>query len=84
MQVTYDRVAQNPKELTVARGEYLEVSSEPDGTFTRTTLQVLNDARNWWDCRNVNNRNGYVPHTILSVVTFDTTSPSSVSDCPVA
>lgn len=25
VQVTYDRVAQNPKELTVARGEYLEV-----------------------------------------------------------
>lgn len=26
VQVTYDRVAQNPKELTVARGEFLEVS----------------------------------------------------------
>lgn len=26
VQVTYDRVAQNPKELTVSRGEFLEVS----------------------------------------------------------
>lgn len=25
VQVTYDRIAQNPKELTVSRGEYLEV-----------------------------------------------------------
>lgn len=56
VQVTYDRVAQNAKELTVARGEYLE---------------VLNDAKNWWECRNVNNRVGYVPHTILSVVSLD-------------
>ena len=53
VQVTYDRVAQNPKELTVARGEYLE---------------ILNDAKNWWECRNVHNRLGYVPHTILSVI----------------
>ena len=28
VQVTYDRVAQNAKELTVARGEYLEVCLE--------------------------------------------------------
>ncbi|VDM23653.1 unnamed protein product [Toxocara canis] len=56
VQVTYDRVAQNPKELTVSRGEYLE---------------VLNDSKNWWECTNVHHRVGYVPHTILSVVQID-------------
>ncbi|KAJ1358965.1 hypothetical protein KIN20_017551 [Parelaphostrongylus tenuis] len=53
---TFDRVAQNAKELTVSRGEYLE---------------VLDDAKNWWECRNVHQRVGYVPHTILSMVSFD-------------
>ncbi|KAK6025731.1 variant SH3 domain protein, partial [Ostertagia ostertagi] len=43
---TYDRVAQNAKELTVSRGEYLE---------------VLEDTKNWWECRNVHQRVGYVP-----------------------
>ncbi|VDK55194.1 unnamed protein product [Anisakis simplex] len=56
VQVTYDRVAQNAKELTVSRGEYLE---------------VLNDNKNWWECTNVHHRVGYVPHTILSVVQID-------------
>ncbi|KAK6747765.1 hypothetical protein RB195_000763 [Necator americanus] len=55
---TFDRVAQNAKELTVSRGEYLE---------------VLDDAKNWWECRNVHQRVGYVPHTILSVVPLDQT-----------
>uniref|UniRef100_A0A158PBP5 SH3 domain-containing protein n=1 Tax=Angiostrongylus cantonensis TaxID=6313 RepID=A0A158PBP5_ANGCA len=53
---TFDRVAQNAKELTVSRGEYLE---------------VLDDAKNWWECRNVHQRVGYVPHTILSMVSLD-------------
>ncbi|KAI6214135.1 Epidermal growth factor receptor kinase substrate 8 [Aphelenchoides besseyi] len=56
VQVAYDRVAQNPKELSVIRGEYLE---------------VLNDNKNWWECRNAQSRTGYVPHTILSVVPMD-------------
>uniref|UniRef100_A0A183BR56 SH3 domain-containing protein n=1 Tax=Globodera pallida TaxID=36090 RepID=A0A183BR56_GLOPA len=51
--VTYDRAAQNAKELTVARGEILE---------------VINDSKNWWECRNINSRSGYVPHTILTVL----------------
>ncbi|PAV84562.1 hypothetical protein WR25_18231 isoform A [Diploscapter pachys] len=50
---TFDRVAQNQKELTVNRGEYLE---------------VLDNSKNWWQCRNMLQRVGYVPHTILSVV----------------
>uniref|UniRef100_A0A1I7WMK2 SH3 domain-containing protein n=1 Tax=Heterorhabditis bacteriophora TaxID=37862 RepID=A0A1I7WMK2_HETBA len=53
---TFDRVAQNPKELTTSRGEYLE---------------VLDDSKNWWECRNVHQRVGYVPHTILSMVPVD-------------
>ncbi|KAL3098952.1 hypothetical protein niasHS_000940 [Heterodera schachtii] len=53
VQVTYDRAAQNSKELTVTRGEILE---------------VLNDTKNWWECRNINSRSGYVPHTILTVL----------------
>ncbi|WKY03645.1 hypothetical protein Q1695_004975 [Nippostrongylus brasiliensis] len=53
---TFDRVAQNAKELTVSRGEYLE---------------VLDDQKNWWECRNVHQRVGYVPHTILSMVPLE-------------
>uniref|UniRef100_A0A914LQS6 SH3 domain-containing protein n=1 Tax=Meloidogyne incognita TaxID=6306 RepID=A0A914LQS6_MELIC len=56
VQVTYDRNACNSKELTVSRGEYLE---------------VLNDSRNWWECRNVHSRSGFVPHTILSLLAFE-------------
>ncbi|KAI6175643.1 SH3 domain-containing protein [Aphelenchoides bicaudatus] len=65
VQVTYDRVAQNPKELTVSRGEFLE---------------VLNDNRNWWECKNSQARVGYVPHTILSVVNANDHSPRSNQD----
>uniref|UniRef100_A0A8R1DPZ6 SH3 domain-containing protein n=1 Tax=Caenorhabditis japonica TaxID=281687 RepID=A0A8R1DPZ6_CAEJA len=54
--VTYDRGGQNPKELTVHKGEYLE---------------VLFDERNWWECKNMHQRIGYVPHTILSIVPFE-------------
>lgn len=65
VQVTYDRVAQNAKELTVSSGEYLE---------------VLNDSKNWWECINVHHRNGYVPHTILTVLNVErSSSPHSLS-----
>ncbi|KJH51051.1 variant SH3 domain protein [Dictyocaulus viviparus] len=60
---TFDRIAQNAKELTVSRGEYLE---------------VLDDAKNWWECRNVHQRVGYVPHTILSVVPLDHTDSADI------
>ncbi|VDK79075.1 unnamed protein product, partial [Litomosoides sigmodontis] len=63
VQVTHTRVAQNPKELTVSQGEFLE---------------VLNDNKNWWECTNVHHRVGYVPHTILSVVSVDRSSPQSL------
>uniref|UniRef100_A0A1I7TD43 SH3 domain-containing protein n=1 Tax=Caenorhabditis tropicalis TaxID=1561998 RepID=A0A1I7TD43_9PELO len=54
--VTYDRGGQNAKELTVHKGEYLE---------------VISDERNWWECKNMHQRMGYVPHTILSMVPFE-------------
>ncbi|CAB3406749.1 unnamed protein product [Caenorhabditis bovis] len=53
---TFDRSGQNAKELTVHRGEYLE---------------VLYDEKNWWECKNMHQRVGYVPHTILSMVPLE-------------
>lgn len=35
------------------------------------SIQVLNDAKNWWECKNMHNRVGYVPHTILTVTSVD-------------
>ncbi|GMS97760.1 hypothetical protein PENTCL1PPCAC_19935, partial [Pristionchus entomophagus] len=51
VQVNYDRTNMNAKELSVRRYEFLE---------------VLNDSKNWWECKNMLNRVGYVPHTILT------------------
>lgn len=67
--VTYDRGGQNPKELTVHKGEYLEVSKRAQwGICDKFELfQVLSDERNWWECKNMHQRIGYVPHTILSM-----------------
>uniref|UniRef100_A0A5S6R377 SH3 domain-containing protein n=1 Tax=Trichuris muris TaxID=70415 RepID=A0A5S6R377_TRIMR len=52
-QVTYERPGQNAKELSVRKGEFLE---------------VLDDRKNWWQCRDAFGNEGFVPHTILSVV----------------
>uniref|UniRef100_A0A1I7YV53 SH3 domain-containing protein n=1 Tax=Steinernema glaseri TaxID=37863 RepID=A0A1I7YV53_9BILA len=68
VQATYDRTAQNPKELTVSRGEYLE---------------VLNDTKNWWECRNIHNRTGFVPHTILSLLPTPKDLPPQQNDIVV-
>ncbi|XP_074098578.1 epidermal growth factor receptor kinase substrate 8 isoform X2 [Cotesia typhae] len=51
VQVTYPRTANNDKELTVVRGEYLE---------------VLDDTRNWWKARNSRGQVAHVPHTIVA------------------
>ena len=51
MRVTYPRTANNEKEMTVMRGEFLE---------------VLDDTRKWWRARNVRGNVGYVPHTIVA------------------
>jgi len=51
VEVTYPRTANNDKELTVARGEFLE---------------VLDDTRKWWKARNWEGQVGHVPHTIVT------------------
>lgn len=50
VQVTYPRTANNDKELTVGRGEYLE---------------ILDDTRKWWKARNSRGQVAHVPHTIV-------------------
>lgn len=49
--MTYPRTANNDKELTVVRGELLE---------------VLDDTRKWWKARNSRGRVAHVPHTIVT------------------
>ncbi|XP_021939379.1 epidermal growth factor receptor kinase substrate 8-like isoform X2 [Zootermopsis nevadensis] len=51
VQVTYPRTANNDKELTVIRGEYLE---------------VVDDSRKWWKARNWRGQVAHVPHTIVT------------------
>lgn len=49
--VTYPRTANNEKELTVQRGEILE---------------ILDDTRKWWKAKNILGQVAHVPHTIVS------------------
>lgn len=51
VQVMYPRTANNDKELTVVRGEFLE---------------VLDDTRKWWKARNIRGQIAHVPHTIVA------------------
>ena len=51
VRVTYPRTANNEKELTVVRGEFLE---------------LLDDSRKWWRARNNRGAVGHVPHTIVA------------------
>lgn len=54
-QVTYPRTANNEKELTVVRGEFLE---------------ILDDSRKWWKARNKFGKIAHVPHTIVTTHPF--------------
>ncbi|XP_047473338.1 epidermal growth factor receptor kinase substrate 8-like protein 2 isoform X3 [Penaeus chinensis] len=56
VQVTYPRTANNDKELTVVRGEYLE---------------VLDDSRKWWKAVNARGQVAHVPHTIVTPYAAD-------------
>uniref|UniRef100_A0A0P4VUF5 Putative epidermal growth factor receptor kinase substrate n=1 Tax=Rhodnius neglectus TaxID=72488 RepID=A0A0P4VUF5_9HEMI len=58
VQVTYPRTANNDKELSVIRGEY---------------LQVLDDSRKWWKARNSRGEVAHVPHTIVTPYQPDST-----------
>ncbi|KAG8181502.1 hypothetical protein JTE90_010173 [Oedothorax gibbosus] len=53
VQVMYPRTANNDKELTVLRGEYLE---------------VLDDSRKWWKAKNSSGQVAHVPHTIVGKI----------------
>lgn len=55
VQVTYPRTANNDKELTVSRGEYLE---------------IVDDSRKWWKARNIRGQMAHVPHTIVTPFSF--------------
>uniref|UniRef100_A0A131XDG2 Putative epidermal growth factor receptor kinase substrate n=1 Tax=Hyalomma excavatum TaxID=257692 RepID=A0A131XDG2_9ACAR len=58
VQVVYPRTANNDKELTVVRGEFLE---------------ILDDSRKWWKTRNIRGQVGHVPHTIVTAYHPDDT-----------
>ncbi|CAG2109356.1 unnamed protein product [Medioppia subpectinata] len=53
VRVLFPRTANNDKELTVIRGEILE---------------VLDDSRKWWKARNWRGQVAHVPHTIVSEI----------------
>lgn len=53
--VTFDRERMNMRELTVTKSEY---------------LQVLDDERNWWKCKNSEGEVGFVPHTLLKAIIY--------------
>ncbi|XP_017466296.1 PREDICTED: epidermal growth factor receptor kinase substrate 8-like protein 2 isoform X1 [Rhagoletis zephyria] len=60
--VTYPRTANNDKELSVVRGEYLE---------------ILDDTRKWWKARNIRGQVAHVPHTIVTPFNYGDESNSN-------
>ncbi|XP_067938295.1 epidermal growth factor receptor kinase substrate 8-like isoform X2 [Watersipora subatra] len=46
-----DKKGNNAKELTIRKGEIVE---------------VLDDSRNWWKCSNINGDQGFIPYTLLT------------------
>jgi len=59
--VTHTRERKHNQELSIVKGEYLE---------------LLDASRNWWKCRNITNEVGYVPCTLLRKILFEQGSPS--------
>uniref|UniRef100_A0A1B6CXT1 SH3 domain-containing protein n=1 Tax=Clastoptera arizonana TaxID=38151 RepID=A0A1B6CXT1_9HEMI len=69
VQVTYPRTANNDKELTVIRGEFLE---------------VLDDNRKWWKARNSRGQVAHVPNTIVTpLAAGNITEPGDVFSNPL-
>lgn len=64
VQVTYPRTANNDKELTVSRGEYLE---------------ILDDTRKWWKARNIRAQMAHVPNTIVTPFNFTGSSGLNIA-----
>lgn len=60
VQVTYPRTANNDKELTVVRGEFLE---------------ILDSSRKWWKARNSKGQVAHVPNTIVTQYHSSNISP---------
>ncbi|XP_030756217.1 epidermal growth factor receptor kinase substrate 8-like isoform X2 [Sitophilus oryzae] len=60
VQVTYPRTANNDKELTVVRGEFLE---------------ILDSSRKWWKARNSKGQIAHVPNTIVTQYHSSNVSP---------
>ncbi|XP_018589405.2 epidermal growth factor receptor kinase substrate 8-like protein 3b [Scleropages formosus] len=56
MRVMYDFMARNPQELSVMKGEM---------------VQVLDQSRQWWLVRNNSNQEGHVPHNLLEPLEGD-------------
>ena len=71
---TYSRTRTNNRELTVHRGEYLQVSStfiiHTQSIVVLLGSQVLDDDRKWWKCKNTSGEVGYVPHTLLKALIY--------------
>lgn len=68
VQVTYPRTANNDKELTVVRGEYLE---------------ILDDTRKWWKARNSRGQVAHVPHTIVAPFSLNDADDDDVFNNPL-
>ncbi|XP_037045483.1 epidermal growth factor receptor kinase substrate 8-like isoform X2 [Bradysia coprophila] len=68
VQVTYPRTANNDKELTVVRGEYLE---------------ILDDTRKWWKARNSRGQCAHVPHTIVAPFAYTDAEDDDVFNNPL-
>jgi epidermal growth factor receptor kinase substrate 8 len=62
VRVLFPRTANNDKELTVVRGEILE---------------VLDDSRKWWKARNWRGHVAHVPHTIVTEISNSTNGRES-------
>uniref|UniRef100_A0A8C8RFN8 EPS8 like 3 n=1 Tax=Pelusios castaneus TaxID=367368 RepID=A0A8C8RFN8_9SAUR len=67
MKAMYDFHARNEKELTVMKGEL---------------LQILDQRRKWWLTRNTTGRRGYIPNNIVEAVDQETPMENGMNPAP--